>query len=108
MTAVTAAERRRAYETAVRNLRGCAEKLAADGWAEEAIARELVSRRNELKRAARMHDDPQIVALMNARNLVRYGDPIGPTADQLLARYGSWRAVIDAACRHARLSGDVL
>jgi hypothetical protein len=48
-----------------------------------------------------------IVRLMEARNRARYGNPLGPDADQLFAKYGSWRGVVDAACRPARLSGDL-
>lgn len=27
----------------------------------------------------------------------KYGNPLGPTADQQFAKYGSWAAVIEAA-----------
>ncbi|MFF1503325.1 hypothetical protein ACFVZR_26375 [Streptomyces sp. NPDC058316] len=30
---------------------------------------------------------------------MKYGNPLGPTADQQFAKYGSWAAVIDAATR---------
>lgn len=102
-----ARKRRRAYESAVADLRVRAKDLAALGWTEEAVARTLVAERNELKRAFRSADDPRIVALMEGRNLARYGNALGPDADQLFAKYGSWSAVIEAACRPARLSGDL-
>lgn len=98
-------ERRRAYEQAVVGLRARADKLLAEGRDEEAVARELVAARNELKRQARLADDPDDVRLMELRNLARYGDPLGPGPEQLFRKYGSWVGVIEAACRPARLSG---
>jgi hypothetical protein len=65
----------------------------------------MVQRRNELKHEARLADDPVIVWAMERRNLIKYGDPLGPGPDWLYRKYGSWRAVIDAACRPADLSG---
>ena len=97
-------QRRREYENAVRNLIARAEELRIAGLDDEAVARELVFARNELKRRARHDDDPEDVRLMEARNLARYGDPLGPPPEWLFRKYGSWAAVIDAACRPARLS----
>lgn len=90
----------------MRALRSRADELRDLGWSEEAIARDLVSARNALKQAVRAEDDPGIVALLEARNRAKYGDPVGPNAEWLRARYGSWAEVIDAACRPARLSRD--
>ncbi len=42
---------------------------------------------------------PQEVRRLEERNQEKYGNPLGPTADQLHAKYGSWRAVSDAATR---------
>lgn len=95
---------RRAYEADVAALAGSANRLRREGWAAEQIARELVERRNDLKRAYRRHDDPMIVSLLEARNRVKYGDPVGPTADDLFARYGGWNEVITAAARPARIA----
>jgi hypothetical protein len=33
-----------------------------------------------------------------------YGDKLGPDAKALFTKYGSWEAVIAAACRHADLN----
>lgn len=82
--------RRRLYEAQVRALASVAKQIEAEGWFEERIARHLVDARNRLKVVARKADDPAIVALVEARNLVKYGHPVGPTADQLHQRYGSW------------------
>jgi len=96
--------RRVAYVAAVRALADIVAPRRAAGWTDEAIARELVARRNALKSAARAFDEPAIVALMEARNSAKYGDPIGPDADWFFRKYGSWSAVIAAACRPADLS----
>ncbi|GGR90807.1 hypothetical protein GCM10010252_32090 [Streptomyces aureoverticillatus] len=34
---------------------------------------------------------------LEARTMEKYGNPLGPTADQQFAKYGSWAAVIEAA-----------
>lgn len=99
-------ERRAAYETAVRALAIEAERLLAEGLGERDVALEMVKRRNALKHEARREDDPTIVVLLEQRNLRKYGDPIGPGGDWLYEKYGSWRLVIEAACRPADLSGE--
>ncbi|GGT67211.1 hypothetical protein GCM10010272_07260 [Streptomyces lateritius] len=37
--------------------------------------------------------------MLEERNMAKYGNPLGPTADQLHAKYGSWGQVIDASMR---------
>ncbi|MGJ3629381.1 hypothetical protein AB5I41_25620 [Sphingomonas sp. MMS24-JH45] len=101
--AVTPFDRRRSYQREVLALRLLAERLTREGQGEEAVARALVAARNALKVRFRALDDPALVALMEARNRAKYGDPLGPSADALLVRYGDWQRVIEAACRPARL-----
>lgn len=98
------AYRRALYEKQVRALAHVASQLLEAGWSEERVARHLVAARNRLKLIARRSDDPRIVAIVEARNVAKYGHPVGPTANQLYLRYGSWRVVIEAACRPAKLS----
>lgn len=97
-------ERRRAYEADVRALATEAETLRSAGASDERIARHLVLMRNELKRRFRSEDDPAIVALMERRNMAKYGDVLGPDAEWLFRKYGSWAEVIAAACLPARLA----
>jgi hypothetical protein len=85
-------------------LAALAVRLRARGWTEQRVARALVDRRNRLKIASRKRDDAGAVAAMEARNIAKYGNSIGPDADALHRKYGSWAAVIEAACRPARLS----
>lgn len=94
----------RDYEREVRNLRILADGMLFDGIDPENVARKLVDLRNAIKARYRAHDDPAIFAVMEMRNRVKYGDPLGPDADALFSKYGSWLLVIQAACRPARLA----
>jgi len=96
---------RQDYEAQVRALVLLAEELRRSGVSVEAVARQLVNRRNALKVAARAFDDPLVIRVLERRNLLKYGNPIGPNADQLFVKYGGWEAVIAAAGRHATI-GD--
>ncbi len=76
-----------------------AEEMRADGRSDEEIARRLVDMRNEAKDITRAGMSPEAVKELEARKMKKYGNPLGPTADQQFARYGSWAAVIAAATR---------
>ncbi|MFF4096508.1 hypothetical protein ACFYYY_22345 [Streptomyces sp. NPDC001834] len=71
----------------------------AEGRSDEEIARVLVARRNEAKEITRAGMSPEAVEALEARNMAKRGNPLGPTADQRFARYGIRAAVIDAATR---------
>jgi hypothetical protein len=73
------------------------------GVPEQKVAQAVVSARNELKVGARYFTSAENVAQFEARNLVKYGDKIGPIAEQLFDKYGSWAKVIEAASRTAGL-----
>ncbi|MER8091009.1 hypothetical protein ABTZ57_39645 [Streptomyces sp. NPDC094048] len=75
------------------------DRMRAEGRSDEEIARVLVAMRNEAKDITRAGMSPEAVKALEARNMVKYGNPLGPTADQQFAKYGSWAAVIDAATR---------
>lgn len=96
---------RLAYERDVRALADEAYDRIASGEGLEDVARSLVVKRNALKVSYRAPVEPALLASLEARNLQRYGDPIGPTADWLKARYGSWEAVVAASARPACLLG---
>lgn len=76
--------------------------MRARGASEEEIARKLVQMRNDAKHITRAGMSPQEVAELEERNREKYGNPLGPTAGQLHAKYGSWEAVSDAATRSSR------
>ncbi|QDY81101.1 hypothetical protein FQU76_17495 [Streptomyces qinzhouensis] len=73
--------------------------MRAAGAPEEEIARRLVQLRNDAKEITRAGMSPEEVQRLEARNIAKYGNPLGPTADQLYAKYGSWEAVTAAATR---------
>ncbi|EST36421.1 hypothetical protein [Streptomyces roseochromogenus] len=76
--------------------------MRAAGRSPEEIARRLVDMRNDAKEITRAGMTPEEVRLLEERNLAKYGNPLGPTADQLHAKYGSWEKVADAATRTSR------
>lgn len=88
----------------MRALRPLCDDLLARGESEEAVARIAVATRNALKAEFRIGLDPIVLEAIEARNIAKYSDPLGPTPEAQLKRYGSWSAVIDAACRPAELS----
>ena len=69
------------------------------GATDEQIARVLVPMRNAAKLATRPAMSPDDVAQLEARNMLKYNDPVGPSADYQFARYGSWSEVIKACYR---------
>ncbi|WP_246430688.1 hypothetical protein [Streptomyces rectiverticillatus] len=73
--------------------------MRAQGSSEEDIARTLVKMRNDAKDIVRSGMTPEQVAELEARNRKKYGNPLGPTADQLYLKYGSWEKVSEAATR---------
>lgn len=95
---------REVYVAEVLALKAEADEQLAHGAGEEDVARRMVKRRNELKATFRSHDPAEVVALLEMRNLRKYGHPLGPDADWFFTKYGSWRLVIEAACRPADLS----
>ncbi|MFF2324939.1 MULTISPECIES: hypothetical protein [unclassified Streptomyces] len=75
------------------------DRMRAEGRSDEEIARVLVTLRNEAKDITRAGMSPEAVQALEERNMAKYGNPLGPTADQQFAKYGSWAAVVDAATR---------
>ena len=95
------AARRADYEAAVTRLKSEALELIVRGRSAEQAARYVVERRNLLKIEFRQDLPPAVLALIEERNRRKYGHAVGPTAEALFERYGSWPAVIAAASRHA-------
>jgi hypothetical protein len=83
-----------------------AQTLLDDGLDEESVARILVDRRNRLELRFRQGLDDETLGWIEARNEAHYGNAVGPTAEEQFARYGSWKKVIEAASRPARLSKE--
>ncbi|MFI8437247.1 hypothetical protein ACIGJO_26605 [Streptomyces sp. NPDC079020] len=87
------------YHLLLDRMKAVEQRMRDEGRSDEEIARVLVDMRNEAKDITRAGMSPEAVAMLEARNIAKYGNPLGPTADQLFARYGSWSEVIDAATR---------
>ncbi|MEU5777059.1 hypothetical protein ABZ819_27655 [Streptomyces venezuelae] len=102
---MTPEQRAQARETRIRyhqlldSMERTADEMHAAGRSDEEIARTLVDMRNEAKDITRAGMSPEAVQALEARNMKKYGNPLGPTADQQHAKYGSWSAVIAAATR---------
>ncbi|MEU6820766.1 hypothetical protein ABZ921_09065 [Streptomyces atriruber] len=102
---MTPEQRAQARETRIRyhqlldTMEDVADRMHAAGSSDEEIARTLVDMRNDAKDITRAGMSPEAVQALEARNMKKYGNPLGPTADQQYAKYGSWSAVIAAATR---------
>ncbi|GAA3130836.1 hypothetical protein ACFQ0X_40170 [Streptomyces rectiviolaceus] len=98
-------ERERAREVRLRyhglldTMERVADRMHEEGRSDEEIARVLVDMRNEAKDITRAGMSPEAVQALEERNMKKYGNPLGPTADQQFAKYGSWAKVIEAATR---------
>lgn len=87
------------YHGLIKNMRTTEAEMRAAGKSEEEIARKLVQMRNDAKDITRAGMSPEDVAKLEQRNIQHYGNPLGPTAEQQLQKYGSWDKVIEAAKR---------
>ncbi|MQY16405.1 hypothetical protein SRB5_66040 [Streptomyces sp. RB5] len=96
---VEAQRTRMAYHGLLEDMHRTEADLRATGASEETIARELVDMRNDAKEITRAGMSPEEVALLEQRNQEKYGNPVGPTADQLYLKYGSWEQVSAASMR---------
>jgi len=69
------------------------------GSAAEQIARALHAERNALKVRFRELSPPDQVRRFEQRNIERYGDPLGPSIEQLRDAGKSWEQIIESATR---------
>ncbi|MBR1709930.1 MAG: hypothetical protein IJ719_14065 [Clostridia bacterium] len=87
---------RQSYHDSMSELYRMIEDMLHEGKDVETIARAVSQRRNELRLEA-VADDPDQLALTKKGNLDTYGDELGPTADSLYEKYGSWQTVLEKA-----------
>ena len=87
---------RQAYHDSLSELYRMIEDMLLEGKDVEAIARAVSQRRNELRLEASA-DDPEALELVKKSNLETYGDEMGPSADSLYEKYGSWQTVLEKA-----------
>lgn len=87
------------YEADVAALAEATSQMLGSGTSEEDVARWVVDERNALKRTYRGLTPAPILARIDARTLQRYGNRMGPSADELRAAGKSWREIIESAAR---------
>lgn len=91
-----ARQARREYHESMRELYRIIEAMLHETKPVEEIARAVSLRRNEL-RLESYHGDPDGLAIVKKSNLEKYGDELGPSADSLYEKYGSWQLVLEKA-----------
>lgn len=84
------------YHESIQELYDLKNQLAAEGKGIEEIARAVSGLRNEI-RLRSYEDNPEALASAKASNLATYGNELGPTADSLFEKYGSWQVVLEKA-----------
>jgi hypothetical protein len=73
--------------------------MRSQGVSSENIARRVVLQRNSQKLEARSLMTELEVKGLEAGNIKRYGDPVGPTPDDLFDQYGDWDVVIQKSMK---------
>jgi hypothetical protein len=95
------------YEAAVLALRAQVAAMRGIGVSSETIARTVHAERRRLTAASKELTPEPWRSRIHTRTLAAYGDPIGPTIENLRARGKSWDDIIDSATRPGfRLSFD--
>jgi hypothetical protein len=74
-------------------------KMKNENKTSEQIARFVVEKRNLQKVEARVHMLPEEVKSLEEGNIRKYGNPIGPSADELFESKGTWESVIEGSMR---------
>ena len=105
---VEAQQTRMRYHGLLEDMRRTEARMRADGASDEEIARKLVDMRNQAKEITRAGMTPAEVRVLEERNQAKYGNPLGPTADRLYAKYGSWPEVIAASTRTSTAVDEAL
>lgn len=76
------------------NLESAIATMREQGASSEEIANRVVWQRNSQKMEARSLMTDEEVNILESGNLKRYGDPVGPTPQQMFDKYGDWETVI--------------
>lgn len=91
-----AREVRRVYHESLSELYRLIENMLSEAKPVEEIARAVSARRNEIRLEA-YQGDLEELARVKQSNLDTYGNELGPTADSLYEKYGSWQMVLEKA-----------
>ena len=84
-------------------LRCQAEAMRRDGIAPEAIARALHAERRRLSLAFKERTPEPLRTRLSDRTLSVYGDPLGPSVEDLRAKGKSWDEIIESAACPGRM-----
>ena len=87
---------RQAYLDSMSELYRMIENMLTEGKNVETIARAISQKRNELRLESYVND-PKGLETVKKSNLETYGDELGPSADSLFEKYGSWQKVLEKA-----------
>jgi hypothetical protein len=87
------------YQTEVESLKLFAEDAVKRGANQEEVARQVYAKRNELKQKYRDLTPPDVLEIIDKRNLGLYGNTLGPTIEHLQAKGKTWQNIIDSASR---------
>lgn len=90
---------RQQYEAAVAALAHDAARKLAAGVPEEDVARWADAERDALKLSYREATPPHVLVRIVANTRARYGNDVGPSADDLRREGKTWRQIIDSATR---------
>ena len=91
--------RRIGYESTAERIGLEARSMLASGKTEEETARWAYAQRNQLKIDYRDISPADFVARAEARNIINYGNPVGPSIEQLRAQGKSWAEIAESATR---------
>jgi RHS repeat-associated protein len=87
------------YVEGSKELEYAIENMRSQGRSSEDIARRVVLQRNSQKVEARSLMTEAEVKLLEGPNIKRYGDPVGPTPDELFDKYGDWDVIIQSSMK---------
>ena len=90
---------RQAYEAEVRALELFGQSARAAGQDAQATAGMLYAARNALKFKYRALSPAESVIQFEQRNIELYGNPLGPTLNQLREQGKTWEQIIESASR---------
>ncbi len=84
------------YFESVQALKDLCDELFEKGESIETVAREISTKRNEI-RLASYANNPEGLAALKQSNLENFGNETGPTPEYLFEKYGSWEVVLEKA-----------
>ncbi|WP_296267047.1 DUF637 domain-containing protein [Pseudomonas sp. UBA6562] len=90
---------RQNYVKDVYDLQGAVDNMRASGASVEEVAKYAYSARNELKLKYRQYTPPEMLDIIDKRNLERYGNKIGPEFDDLVKKGKTFDQIIESSTR---------